>query len=111
MGNENGSERSGKKKRHHVTPEFYLRSFSPTGNPNRVWQYERGGSEPKLISVKDAGVIKHYYSVEDETELIFILAHEIAHMERRHTLRQFKATQASRLAVAVASAHASSLYE
>jgi len=31
--------------------------------------------------------------IEDDTELDFIIAHEIAHVERRHTLREFKETQ------------------
>ena len=31
--------------------------------------------------------------IEDESELEFIISHEITHIEKRHTLRQFKETQ------------------
>ena len=39
--------------------------------------------------------------IEDDAELEFILAHEIAHVERRHTLRQFKEMQRKNLIASV----------
>ena len=39
--------------------------------------------------------------IEDDAELEFILAHEIAHVERRHTLRQFKEMQRKNILASV----------
>jgi hypothetical protein len=55
-----------KKQRHHYLPQFYLRGFSAENKQGSVWVYEKGHHEPKLVSVRDAAVIKKYYSTENE---------------------------------------------
>ena len=42
--------------------------------------------------------------IENDSELEFVIAHEVAHIERRHTLRQFKEQQKKALQGAIAAA-------
>jgi len=58
----NKSSRQAKKRRHHYLPEFYLRGFVDPDNEPYLWIYEKGDTEIRKASPKDAAVLRNYYS-------------------------------------------------
>lgn len=55
-------DESPRKRRHHFLPKFYLHGFTDPDLPSHLWVYEKGGKEPRQISVTDAAVEKDYYA-------------------------------------------------
>ena len=56
----------GTKKRHHIVPQMLLRGFAVDPARTRIYQVPTRGSEPpRLVSIRDAAVLKHFYSYED----------------------------------------------
>ena len=52
-----------KPKRQHVVPQMLLRSFADPSDPQRIWQLAvDDDSEPTRVSIKNAAVVKHYYT-------------------------------------------------
>ncbi len=53
--------------RTHVIAQHYLRGFAAPGpKPTFVWQYEKGSSQPQLLSIRLAMGIDDYFTEEDE---------------------------------------------
>jgi hypothetical protein len=47
----------------HYVPQFYLRNFSITGRPDRVFVYRRDNRDPVDMNVRNIAVVKDFYSV------------------------------------------------
>jgi len=54
------------KKRHHYVPIFYLKGFTCTHEPERIWVYPTDGSSPFMVNVTRTAVEKYFYAARDE---------------------------------------------